>query len=312
MFRMLAPALSLLASTPFVAAQTCADFDALACDSPVTNQTPGFVFSSVAGQEVRTGCAYDLGTSLPNYICTGAIGGSINCVSPIFVDFVTPVNGLSFLAAGDNTVGVTGLVDVYDANGLLGSVQIVTDGVFEFAHVVDLSAFADVVRIEIYNITNGGGLAFDNFCFDDVGGCTTTTYCDESQNPNNVADISISDCDLSAGTSVDMTNGPVNQATYLLISSDNGVVSQPPGAKGDLCVASANCLGRYAKDIGVINAAGQFSTDISNSLSGGANFGIPSCGGNIQLGQTWYLQYWHRQPMGQLSSFSSALCVTFN
>ena len=80
-----------------------------------------------------------------------------------------------------------------------------------------------------------------------------------------------------------------------------------PGAQGDLCVAGGNCLGRYAKDVGPIDGAGSFSTDIKNALSN------PCAGGvDIAPGTTWNFQWWHRQPMGQLSAFSKAIRVVFD
>ena len=137
-------------------------------------------------------------------------------------------------------------------------------------------------------------------------------YCNPGDgSPNNVATISASGSNLSQTITVDLASGPPNQFTYLLIGNGSAKVSQPPGAKGDLCVIGGNCLGRYVKDIGSVSAGGTFSTDITNSISGGPNFGIPTCGGNIQAGDTWFFQYWHRQPMGQPSTFSEALGVTF-
>ena len=98
-----------------------------------------------------------------------------------------------------------------------------------------------------------------------------------------------------------LTGGPPNQFGYLLVGSGNGIVNQPPGAKGDLCIVGG-FIGRYDKDVGSLDTTGSLCTDIQNSLSGGANYGIPNGipngGGNIQAGDTWYFQYWHRQPMG--------------
>jgi len=138
-------------------------------------------------------------------------------------------------------------------------------------------------------------------------------YCDPGDgHPNNTATIDASGTSLSGPSiTIDLAGGPANQFCYLLIGSSNGIVNQPPGAKGDLCVVGGNCLGRYAKDVGQITGAGTFTTDIGNSASGGPGYGIPTCGGNITRGETWYFQYWHRQPMGTPSTFSQALCIRF-
>ncbi len=134
-----------------------------------------------------------------------------------------------------------------------------------------------------------------------------TPYCDETQNPNNVADLAIDTIDSSSSSiHLTLSNGPPGQFCYLLVGDGNGTISQPPGAEGDLCVAGGSCLGRYDKDVGGISGAGEFSMDILNAISNPCSGGV-----NIDPGTTWNFQYWHRQPAGQLSTFSHALSVTF-
>jgi hypothetical protein len=138
------------------------------------------------------------------------------------------------------------------------------------------------------------------------------TYCNPGDgSPNNTSTISISAFDLSPGTTVDMANGPAGQFGYLLLGNNNGVVNQPPGSEANLCVLFGSCFGRYAGDITQVSGGGTLSTDISNSASAGSGFAIPTCGGSIMSGQTWYFQYWHRQGSGLPSRFSEALAVTF-
>lgn len=135
-------------------------------------------------------------------------------------------------------------------------------------------------------------------------------YCDESQNPANTADISISGTSLSEGITVDLSNAPPDMFAYLLVSDTNGTLTDPPGAGGDLCLTPGP-IGRYAKDLGKIGAGGTLSTDIQDSQSGGPGYGLPNPpGGSIGAGDTWYFQYWHRNPTGP-SGFSSAIEVVF-
>jgi len=139
-----------------------------------------------------------------------------------------------------------------------------------------------------------------------------STYCDPSGgHPNNSATISASSSSLSTTITLDLSNGPPGQFCYLLIGDDDNVVNQPGGSKGDLCVVGGSCLGRYSKDVGAITPAGTFSTDIEHPASSGTTYGVPICGGTIDAGETWYFQYWHRQPMGQASTFSQAIALTF-
>jgi hypothetical protein len=146
-----------------------------------------------------------------------------------------------------------------------------------------------------------------------VKGCGTV-YCDEGTNPNNVADIAIDTCTLSVGSvNLSMSNGPLNQFGYPLLALGTGVVQNPPGAKGALCLAGMGAIGRYVKDIGSTGGTGTLSVDLLNAMTGGGGGGIPNPpGGTLAAGQTWNFQYWHRQPMQQPSSFSSAITVTFN
>ena len=119
--------------------------------------------------------------------------------------------------------------------------------------------------------------------------------------------IDIDTTDSSAASiQVSLKSAPPNQFVYLLVGSGNGTVSQPPGAKGDLCVVGGSCLGRYDSDVGQITTEGAFTTDIQNALSN-------PCAGAVTIapGATWNFQYWHRQPMGQPATFSDAISVTF-
>jgi hypothetical protein len=152
---------------PAAAQAVVIDFDDLGNGVVVTNQYAGVTFSSDPGAQILT-TAQSLGSSLPNFICSG-IGGSINCVNSVFVDFATGVSGLSFLQVGDNTFGDVGDVRVFSGAALLGTVDIFADNQFSVANLVDLSAFSNITRIEIVNISDPGGLGFDDFTFT-VGG----------------------------------------------------------------------------------------------------------------------------------------------
>ena len=141
----------------------------------------------------------------------------------------------------------------------------------------------------------------------DPGDCPDDKYCGSSQNPNNVGLIDIDTCDSSSSSiNVLLSNAPPNQFVYLLVGNGKNTVSNPPGAKGDLCVVGGSCLGRYDKDVGQIDMAGNFSTDIQNAVSNPCNGGVV-----IAPGATWNFQFWHRQPMGQPATFSQAMTVVF-
>jgi hypothetical protein len=127
----------------------------------------------------------------------------------------------------------------------------------------------------------------------------------------NTANLDASGCDLSTAITLDLSNGPPKQFTYLLIGAGTATVSNPAGSMGDLCILGG-FFSRYNQDLGQISLAGTISTDISNSVSGGPGFGIPNSSGSaILAGETWNFQYWHRNPLGAPSGFSEALSITF-
>ncbi len=145
----------------------------------------------------------------------------------------------------------------------------------------------------------------------ELGSCIVKYCTVATGSTNNTSVLDASGPFLSSAITLDLSNGPAGEFTYLLIGSGSSVVSNPAGAQGDLCILGGS-LGRYVLDFGPISGSGTFSTDISNSASGGPGFGIPNSGGAaILTGETWNFQYWHRNPGGAPSGFSEAVSVTF-
>lgn len=143
------------------------NFDNLVASTVVTNQYADATFSAASGPLVVLGSAASFGTSVPNFICSAA------CATDFSVAFTAPVNNLTFLALGDGAAGTTGLIDVFDSNGLIATVNLVTDGVSTVPDLMNLSAFSNVTAITIRSITDPAGLGFDDFNFN-VGATTST------------------------------------------------------------------------------------------------------------------------------------------
>ena len=170
-----------------------------------------------------------------------------------------------------------------------------------------------------YKNTNGCGLpsqgptaSMNRTLYTDCtrgGGFCQSVSCDESQDPNNVADATVNnDCVGSDGSLiVSMSNATPLKFTYLLISTKAGQVVNPPGALGSLCVSGQ--IGRYAKDISKIDAGGAASLDLMNANTGGGGGSVPNIGGNI-VGGTWHCQWWYRHENTATGSRFSSL-VTF-
>lgn len=146
-------------------AQTIINFDNLSADIAVTNQYPEATFSSSPGNTNWTS-AQNLGSSLPNFICTGPISGGIDCAQPTYIDFTDPVDSLTFLGVGINDTGTVAQVRVFVNGNLASTVNVIGQGNGDVPVTVDLSFFQHVTRIEIVNITDGGGIGWDDFSFE--------------------------------------------------------------------------------------------------------------------------------------------------
>lgn len=128
----------------------------------VTTEYPGVVFSSTGSNVNIVSTQPGIGDG-NNFLCTGSPG--INCVGETILNFTNPVHDLSFLAVGSNNTGVQALVDVF-VNGVFAATNNITvGGIFNTPDLVDLSAFNNVTSIRIHDITDGGGLGWDDFTY---------------------------------------------------------------------------------------------------------------------------------------------------
>lgn len=141
-------------------------FEDLSNGDVVTNQYSGVVFSSVAGQAnvITTQPGIGFGD---DFLCTATGGTGLNCTSETILTFTNLVNNLSFWQVGDNDVGVVALVDVFTNGVFSATVNILGFNDFNTPNLVDLTGFLNVSSIRIHSITDGGGLGWDNFSFDD-------------------------------------------------------------------------------------------------------------------------------------------------
>jgi hypothetical protein len=143
------------------------NFDSLANEDVVTSQYGSLAtFSSASGEEI---VAYDYssvyGGSVPNFICTASLKSGEDCAQSVFVDFTNPVDALYFNALGVDDTGTVAQVNVFESDVFDTTVD-VTGVASPFTPLsVDLSAFTDVTRIEIVDVTDVGGVGYDDFRF---------------------------------------------------------------------------------------------------------------------------------------------------
>ena len=99
-----------------------------------------------------------------NTIAPDAGGGLFN--GDLFVDFAAGVNNLSFWSGGDDANGMQATINIYVGGIFDTAVGLLGDGNVNTTDFHDLSAFSNVTRIEIVNVTDPAGLVYDDFGFD--------------------------------------------------------------------------------------------------------------------------------------------------
>jgi len=102
---------------------------------------------------------------------------------------------------------------------------------------------------------------------------------------------------------------PAHQFGFFLTSQTQGLVTNPAGSQGDLCLAGA--IGRYVAQGQIVNAGAGGTFDLALDLSRTPEGGMFVV---IRTGETWNFQAWYRDvdPAGQTSSnFTDARSITF-
>lgn len=106
-----------------------------------------------------------VGGSDPNVLTAAESVDASSFDSDIYVDFTDPVRNLTFDVLADNDAGVVAQVLVAHAGGT-NTIDVVGNANINDAVAIDLTAYTDVSRIELFNITDEFGLSVDNFVFD--------------------------------------------------------------------------------------------------------------------------------------------------
>jgi hypothetical protein len=158
------------------AAVVTINFDNLGNGAVVTNQYAGVTFSSSGGDVILTTAQNPpyLG-SVPNLICSGPVGGPVDCTHDVILTFSTPVNNLTFDAFGNQTPapGTFALVDVFRVSGgsILNQALNVSHTVHCGSPTLDCLGdpqslpYVGITQIVIHNNTDTAGTSYDNFSF---------------------------------------------------------------------------------------------------------------------------------------------------
>lgn len=106
-----------------------------------------------------------VGSSAPNNITAAVNPDAFPYDENLYVDFVAPVNNLSFTVSSDNDSGKIATVRAFYAGSLSVELDVLGNGDPTDAIDVDLSGYQDVTRIEVIDITDTYGLSYDDFKF---------------------------------------------------------------------------------------------------------------------------------------------------
>lgn len=104
-------------------------------------------------------------STIEQLICSGPAGSGINCSAPTFIDFISAVTGVSIKGMGINDVGVVAQANLYNGATFLGAVNINGNAEVYNPVFVDFSSYGALTRIELTNITDGGGIGWDDLAY---------------------------------------------------------------------------------------------------------------------------------------------------
>lgn len=105
-----------------------------------------------------------VGGSPPNTLTAGESTSTSVFDGDIYMDFPVAAQSVSLDILSDNDSGVIASLNVIHSGGST-LMDVVGDGDFTTAIGMDLSAFSDVTRIELFGITDEFGLSIDNLIF---------------------------------------------------------------------------------------------------------------------------------------------------
>ncbi len=137
------------------------NFDQLVPGALDADAFPEASFSSDPGSVIQV-AAFNRAPSPPNIICT--LAGTLDCVNSVFVDFTDPAYCLTFKGIGAKASGQIAEVRVFHESG---ETTVTVDGEMDGVNPIeiDLTRFRGVSRIEIVDVTDIAGVAWDDFEF---------------------------------------------------------------------------------------------------------------------------------------------------
>ncbi len=268
-------------------------------DALLEQGMPGGILTS-------TGNIYHPASS-PTFVISDSVPGDLISVSLQVRVFGTPLlthsPELRFLSSTGQTVTVP-----HTSYVALGTAQ----GAEEYKFTWDLCPEIETVQAyEVFFEGAGPHVSLDRVHLDTrfdgrCGGRVGINYCVSQVNSSGMpASIAAVGSDLVSDNELELTvsNLPLNEFGYFLVGESQGLILNPGGSAGNLCLSGA--LGRFnhASLIGNSGVSGGFMVDVDISR-------IPTNPAqSVIAGQSWRFQCWYRDGLG--SNFSDAVSIDF-
>lgn len=109
-----------------------------------------------------------VGTSPLNNITAAVDPNAFPYSAPLLIEFTTPVNNFSFTVSSDNDTGKIAEIRIDYDGDQVSQVDVLGNGDFSDAILMDLSIYPNVTSVEVVNITDTFGLSYDDFRFSTV------------------------------------------------------------------------------------------------------------------------------------------------
>jgi hypothetical protein len=223
------------------------NFDNLTAGTIITNQYPQATFSGDPNYPNEAVASTD--ASQPNSIGapTPASDGGDSVgnpyIHPLYVDFTDPVDDLQFLQMRDDSAAGVEIeqVNVFQNGVRTATVPVYSTGAVFTPGVVNLSAYDDVTRIEIVNVTDPAGLIYDNFQFKQSGDLLVAHRTGDNQ--GEAVTDQVKDTDDPSQYTVLVDDYYVNSDGTPSLESDSAEIPDDSGdGDGDLAQISLNNL----------------------------------------------------------------------
>ncbi|MCE9594556.1 MAG: hypothetical protein K8S98_10205 [Planctomycetes bacterium] len=280
-----------LAFASSASAQTVLTFDDLPAGAVIAHAYSQASFSSSFG---NSNFVLNIGAG-DHILITGSSLLDLDGEADTYVDFMTPVDGLSFRAIQPNGTGVVARFRIFENGVHTATEDLIGLGGAGGEVAVDLGAYSHVTRLEIVDILvspQENGIGWDDFAF--TPSATSSFYCTAKTNSQGCTPILgfTGNLQASGGNACNVVASSVlSHKPGLLFYGKNGPAALPFQG-GLLCIAAPRHRTGAVQDSGgahPLDCSGTYSFDFNAWIASGAD---PA----LVAGQHVWLQYFSRDP----------------